>query len=185
MGDPKKIRKKYTKPQHPWQRIRIEEEKPLVKEFGVKNKKEIWKMEALLRSFMGQAKKLVIATTAQDLIEKQNLVKKLQRYGFLGADARIDQILGITLRDIMNKRLQTLVYKKGLAQTIQQARQMITHKHIVVAGRKVSSPSYVVPVEEEATILFAPRSPFAQQTAKPLEKRGQQPAAQAPAETTA
>lgn len=182
MGDPKKIRKKYTKPQHPWQRIRIEEEKPLVKEFGVKNKKEIWKMEALLRSFMSQAKKLVIATTQQDLLEKQNLLKKLQRYGFLGADASIDQVLGITLRDIMNRRLQTLAYKKGLAQTVQQARQMITHKHIVVAGRKVSSPSYLVPLEEETTIQFASRSPFTQQKGEQQEKAQQ--ATPAPAETT-
>lgn len=160
MGDPKKIRKKYTPPSHPWQRTRIDAEKPIVRQYGVKNKREIWKMDALLRSFKTQGKKLIIATTAQAMKEKQNLLKKLQRYGFVGTDATVDQILGLTLNDIMNRRLQTIVVKKGLARTVRQARQMITHKHITVKEKKISSPSYLVSLEEEANISFAPTSHF-------------------------
>ncbi|MDP7610203.1 MAG: 30S ribosomal protein S4, partial [Candidatus Woesearchaeota archaeon] len=44
MGDPKKQRKKYSKPSHPWQTERIEVEKVLMKEYGLKNKKEIWRV---------------------------------------------------------------------------------------------------------------------------------------------
>lgn len=163
MGDPKKIRKKYTPPIHPWQRTRIDAERILVKEYGVKNKREIWKMDALLRSFTSQAKKLIIGTTEQALLEKQNLIKKLQKYGFLGAEATVDQILGLTLHDIMRRRLQTLVYKKGLAHSTNQARQLIVHKHIIVGKKKVSSPSYLVSLEEEGNIYFAPSSSFAKE----------------------
>lgn len=160
MGDPKKIRKKYSPPSHPWQRGRIDAEKIIVKEFGVKNKKEIWKMEAILRSFTGQAKKLITASTKQALLEKQNLIKRLQKYGFVSTEATIDQILGLTLKDIMSRRLQTIVLKKGLATTVKQARQMITHKHVIVGDKKISSPSYLVSLEEEATVAFATSSGF-------------------------
>lgn len=160
MGDPKKIRKKYTPPSHPWQRARIDSEKILVKEYGVKNKKEIWKMDAFLRSIHSQAKGLITATSNQSILEKNNLLKKLQKYGLAGADATIDQILGLTLHDIMNRRLQTLVVKKGLAKTVTQARQMITHKHIAVGEKKISSPSYLVTLEEEGVISYAPSSAF-------------------------
>ncbi len=161
MGDPKKIRKKYTPPSHPWQKARIESEKAIVKQYGVKNKKEIWKMGAMLRSFTSQAKTLIVATTGQAMKEKENLIKKLQRYGFVGADATIDQILGLTLNDIMNRRLQTIVVKKRLATNVKQARQMITHKHIAVAEKKISSPSYLVTLEEEGAITYASSSSFA------------------------
>lgn len=160
MGDPKKIRKKYTPPSHPWQRARIESEKVLVQEYGVKNKKEIWKMDALLRSIHSQAKGLITATSIQSNQEKQNLLKKLQRYGLVGAEATIDEILGLTLHHVMNRRLQTIVVKKGLAKTVTQARQMITHKHIAVGEKKISSPSYLVTLEEEGMISYAPGSAF-------------------------
>lgn len=160
MGDPKKIRKKFTPPSHPWQKARIEAEKVIVKQYGVKNKKEIWKMESMLRSFTSQAKTLIVATTAQAMTEKENLFKKLRRYGFVSTDATNDQILGLTLNDIMNRRLQTIVVKKGLASNVKQARQMITHKHIAVGEKKISSPSYLVTLEEEGLVAYAPSSGF-------------------------
>ena len=54
MGDPKKQRKKYTTPRHPWQRDRLDEERQLLKDYGLKNKKELWKFESLLRKFKGK-----------------------------------------------------------------------------------------------------------------------------------
>ena len=73
MGDPKKIRKKYNTPMHPWEGKRIEEEKGLLREYGLKNKKEIWKMRAVLKGFSDQAKKLITATGVQAEKEKQQL----------------------------------------------------------------------------------------------------------------
>jgi len=59
MGDPRKIRKKYQTPSHPWIKSRIDEEKVLTREFGTKNKKEIWKMETVLKNFKTQSKHLI------------------------------------------------------------------------------------------------------------------------------
>ena len=117
-------------------------------------------MDAFLRNIHSQAKGLITATNEQSIQEKQNLLKKLQRYGLINADAIVDQILGLTLHDVMKRRLQTLVVKKGLAKTVKQARQMITHKHIAVGEKKISSPSYLVTLEEEGVISYAPSSAF-------------------------
>jgi small subunit ribosomal protein S4 len=162
MGQPKKTRKKYATPRHPWQKARIDDEKPLVRDYGVRNKKEIWKMASVLRSFTTQAKKLVVDTSAQGSLERKNLLNRLRAYGLLSGDDSTDAILGLTIENVMDRRLQTLVHKSGLANTVKQARQFITHKHITVAGKKVSSPSYLVTLQDEHTIAFANESILAQ-----------------------
>jgi small subunit ribosomal protein S4 len=162
MGQPRRTRKKYSTPRHPWQSARIEEEKGLVKDYGVKNKKEIWKMAAVLRRLSTQAKRLVVDISAQGSVERENLLSRLRSYGLISGNDSTDAILSLTVRDVMDRRLQTLVQKKGLANTVKQARQFITHKHITVGGKKVSSPSYLVTLEEEPTITFTSESMLAQ-----------------------
>jgi small subunit ribosomal protein S4 len=154
MGDPKRQRKKYSTPGHPWQRGRIEEESALVEEYGFKNKTEIWKMRSFLRDSTAQAKKLVTLTGPQAELEKGLLLTRLKRYGLLPQDAVLDAVLSISLRDVLERRLQTLVYKKNLANTMRQARQFITHKHIRVGEKVVTSPSYLVPLSEEGQLSF-------------------------------
>lgn len=155
MGDPKKIRKKYQKPGHPWQKARIESEKIITKEYGTKNKREIWKMESTLRAFSNRAKRLIVAKTAQAEIEKKQMIAKLQALGLVPPEAGLDNVLDLTLRDIMERRLQTLIYKKSLAKTVNQARQFIIHGHVIVGDRKITSPSYIVSLKEEGMIGFS------------------------------
>jgi len=161
MGDPKKHRKKYKTPQHSWQTARIEEEKQLIKEYGFRNKTEIWKAQTFLTKATTQAKKLVTMIGDQADKEKELLLQRLKRYGVLAADAGLDKILSITLRDVLERRLQTQVYKKNLANTVSQARQFITHKHIIVDGKIVTSPSYLLTLEEGTKIGFLPKSSLA------------------------
>lgn len=152
MGDPKRKRKKYHRPSHPWQKERIEEEREISKEYGLKNKREIWKANSLLRNFKNQVKGLIAATSQQAEKEKNQLLRKLQNMGLIKRASRLDDILGLTLKDIMNRRIQTVVYKKGLAGTIRQARQFIVHKHVKVGDKKISSPSHIVLKNEEDKI---------------------------------
>ncbi len=154
MGDPKKHRKNYSAPGHPWQRERIDEEKKLMAEYGFKNKTEIWRMVSFLRSASAQAKKLVTLPGAQAEKEKELLLNRLRRYGLLSPEAGLDAILSISLRDVLERRLQTIVYKKNLANSVKQARQFITHEHISVGDRIITSPSYLVPLKEEVLISF-------------------------------
>lgn len=158
MGDPKKHRKKYSTPTHPWEGTRIEEEKALTKEYGFRNKAEIWKMGSFLRKAAAQAKKLVTLTGDQAEKERTLLLERMKRYGLLPADAGLDAILSITLRDVLERRLQTQVYKKKLANSVKQARQFITHGHVTVDGKKITSPSYLVTLKEQDQIAFVEKS---------------------------
>jgi len=163
MGDPRRIRSKFQTPTHPWQRERIDEERVLTNEYGLKNKKEIWKIRSKLRNFLMQTKKLVALTSKQAEKERKQLLDKVQRIGLLSAGAPLADILGLKVNDLMNRRLQTLVQKRGMARTVKQARQFIVHEHILVNNKKVTSPSYIVSVEEEPTIAFAPNAPLAKE----------------------
>ena len=160
MGDPKKIRKKYSTPGHPWQKSRIDEEIALVKDYGFKNKKELWKMASVLKKFKQQIKRLTAQTGKQADTEKQQLLSKLQRLGLTKGVATADEILGLNIKDVVERRLQTIVFRKGLARSMKQARQMITHRHIAVGEKKITSPSYLVKTEEEEKIAFVAKSGF-------------------------
>jgi len=159
MGDIKKIRKKYSKPSHPWRIDRITEQNQIIKEFGIPKKTELWKAIAKMGSFKHQAKGLSARSDAQAKIEQINLVKKLESMNLI-KEATLDAILSISLKDVLNRRLQTIVYKKGYAKSMSQARQMIIHRHILLGGRINSSPSYLVRLAEESSIEISPKSPF-------------------------
>jgi small subunit ribosomal protein S4 len=158
MGDPRRARKKYQTPSHPWQKKRIEEEKELVKEFGFKNKKEIWKLHTWLRQIQRFIKKTVTSTSQQILMERKMLLDKLHSYNLISENATLDDVLSLTLRDVLNRRLQTLVFKKGMARTMKQARQYIVHRHVMVNGKIITSPNHLVRASEDSLISFYPTS---------------------------
>ena len=160
MGDPRKQRKKYRKPSHPWQKTRIEEEKVLVLEYGLKNKKDLWRMTSKLAKFKQQAKSLIAKTDKQAVMEKELFMKKLQKLSLISADATLDDILDLSVKDLLERRLQTLVLRKGFAKTIKQSRQMIVHQHVVVNDQKLDVPSFLVPSALEDQIQFVEKSPF-------------------------
>jgi small subunit ribosomal protein S4 len=160
MGDPKKHRKKYSTPMHPWQKSRIEEEREITKTYGTKNKKEIWKMNAVITKLANEAKAVAGLKGEEYQKHKSTVLGRAKKLGLIKEGQEIDDVLGLTLRDVMERRLQTLVFNKGLALSIKQARQFVTHEHIQINGRKITSPSYVVPVSEEDHIGFAFNSPF-------------------------
>ena len=158
MGDPKKRRKKYSAPFKRWEKERIDQEKALIREYGLKNKKEIWKANAKLRKFTKQAKKLVNIHSPQDEKEKEQLLTKLKSLSLISADAKLENILDLTVKDILERRLQTIIYKQGLARSVNAARQFIVHRHIMVNNKKVSIPSYLVGAKEQSSITFSTSS---------------------------
>jgi small subunit ribosomal protein S4 len=155
MGDPKKPKKKYQTPNHPWKKERIEEERELTQEYGFANKKEIWKVGSILLDFKARAKNLISITGEKGNLERQSLINKLVKLGILKESATIDEVLSLTFRDIADRRLESLVFKRGLARTIKQARQFISHEHIKVAGRKINAPGYIVLKDEEDSISYS------------------------------
>jgi small subunit ribosomal protein S4 len=152
MGDPKKQRKSFSKPRHLWHVERIEREKEIARKYGLKNRKDLWKMETLLRSFRRRARKLLAQKTAQAELEKKQLIERLVALNILKKDAGLDDVLTLKIEDLLERRLQTIVNKSGLANRPKQARQFIVHGHVTVGGNKVTSPSYMVKASEENTI---------------------------------
>ena len=164
MGDPKFARRSYDTPSHPWQGERIKAEVVLVKSYGLKNKTEVWKAQSVLRNYRKQARELQALLRGGDAQAKKEadaLLNKCGRIGVLPLEgATLNDILTLTEKNILGRRLQTIVYEKGLASTITQARQMIVHGHIFMNGHKVTVPGYIVTRNEESTIEFNPASPY-------------------------
>lgn len=166
MGDPKFSRKLYETPNHPWQTARIKEEGEIVKKYGLKNKTEVWKARSKLRSIRGQARDLQGKQTtglAQVQRETQGLLGRLQRMGLVSGEAKLDDILSLNVEAVLMRRLQTMVYLKGLATTPTQARQLIVHGHVSINGRRVNVPGYHVMKAEEQSIEYAYSSPLQNQ----------------------
>lgn len=161
MGSPKRQRKKFSKPAHPWQKERILAEKEILQEYGLRRKYEIWKMNTILKNFTTQAKNIITINNPQVEKERSQLLTKLSSLGLIGKDAKIEDVLSLTLKDVLERRLQTLVYRKKVASSLKQARQFIVHEHISVGDKIITAPSYLVPLEEESNIQFAQGSVIA------------------------
>ena len=160
MGDPKKPRKKWEGPKHPWRKEVLIQELKLLGTYGLRNKRELWRAQTIIRKFRHQARSLLAAP--KEIREKVEtaMLRKLYNMGLLPENATLEDVLSLTVEDLLERRLQTIVYKKGLARTIHQARQLIVHGHIAIAGRRVTSPGYIVSREEEELVDYAPTSPF-------------------------
>lgn len=165
MGYPGKNHKSYQTPKRPFEKTRIEAETRLVIEYGLRNKREVWKAQSMLRKYRTAARHLLAlgsnpAHKAQYDSKKEELISHLQRAGLLGPDAGIDEVLSLKVQAQFERRLQTIVYRKGLARSPKQARQLITHGHIAINGRRTSIPSYRVTRVEEAQVTYYGKSPF-------------------------
>ena len=152
MGDIKKQKKKFSKPSHPWQKDRIEAEKEMLKQYGLRRKYEIWKIDSLLRKFLNRAKTIIAQRTVQSEFEKKQMLERLYSLGLLKQGSRVEDVLNLTIKDLMERRLQTLVARKQLARSMLQARQFITHENVAIGAKKITAPSYLVSVQEEPQI---------------------------------
>ncbi len=159
MGDPKFPSKHYDTPSHPWQKVRMENESGLIHQYGLRNKKEIWKANTKVREMRRQARKLTAQSNdGQAQKEKVLLLAKLGRLGMLEENSGLEDILRMTPENILDRRLQTQVYLQGMASTIKQARQLITHGHISVEKAVVRIPSMLVTKLQEKSITYSPNS---------------------------
>jgi small subunit ribosomal protein S4 len=145
MGDPRRPRKKYETAIHPWIKEKIASEKILTKEYGLKTEKEILKAQSYLKKIRGQAKKLIRdKNKEQAKKEHRQLLQKLAKLGLCSENSPLEDLLALNVRNILDRRLQTLVLKQGYALTPNQARQLIVHGHITVNNVKMTVPSYLV-----------------------------------------
>jgi len=161
----KRKHKTYSRPKRPFDKERINEEVRIKKEFGLKNKKEIWKAEAKIKLIREKAKKLISAS-----VEKQQaLFDRLKKIG-LNINSIAD-ILSLDKEDYLKRRLQTVLVNKKIARTPKSARQLITHKKVLVDGKIIDSPSYIVPIELEGKISLKIESKKLGESQKNIEEQ--------------
>lgn len=161
MGDPKKQRKKYETPRFPYRTDILQTELKLLGQYGLRNKRELWRHETMLSKVRGTARSILALPEEEGEKLKQQLLKRLSRLGILPETAILDDVLDLTIEDLLERRLQSQVFQKGLAKSIYQARQLINHGHITISEKKVTSPSYLVHRDEEASLVYASTSPMA------------------------
>jgi len=187
MGDPRKQRRKYASPKHPWRAERITEENEIAKKHGLKTKREIWRAKSTVGRYRQQARLLLASSGEETEKESKELLTKLNKLGIMDSP-NLDDVLALTVENLLNRRLQTIVFTKGLARTPKQARQLIVHKHVVVGKNIVDVPRYIVAKDEEDKIRLrielkegesAPKS-----TAKDAAESAEKPKQEKPSEET-
>src|SRR3989344_674971 len=151
MGEIKRKRKLFSRPGKPFDKDRIEHENELIQKYGLKNKREIWKVKSFVSKLRRRAKELI----REDKSEQEKFFEKLNKKG-LGVFGIAD-VLALNEENILNRRLQTFVFKKKLSTTVKGARQLIVHKNVKVSGSVVNIPSFNVDKDLENSISLKVR----------------------------
>jgi len=165
MGYPGQNHKQYATPKRRFEKTRLEDEKRLIIDYGLRNKRELWKAQSVLRKYRAAARELVAlrsgGITAEDFQKKRDqLINHLYRYGLVGESADVGAVLALKVEQQLDRRLQTLVLRRGFARSPKQARQFIVHGHIAIGGRRVTIPGYRVARAEEQEISYYGPSPL-------------------------
>ncbi len=158
MGDPRRQKKKYVTPKRPFDSDRFEQELNLIGTYGLRNKKELWKHKTDLSRYRRQARNLLALSIDERGVQERELVDKLVRTGVLTTEPLLDHVLDLTLDNVLDRRLQTLIFRKGLACSMHHARQLVTHGHIALDGARVTTPRRIITVGEEDRLMFTPKS---------------------------
>lgn len=165
MGDPRFLRRTYDTPKHPWEAGRMAEESKLLTKYGLKNKRELWKAQSILRRIRGQARDLQARLrTGEPQAQKETewLLARLLRLGLLHPGAEtLDDVLALTADDVLQRRFEYVAFHKGLAATPMAARKMIVHGHFTIGDHRVTRPGYLLRADEEALVAYTAASPIA------------------------
>ncbi len=145
----KKLKKQYETPEEGWSQERISREDELIEDYGLKNKREVYKAQSQLRNLRREARKLAASENER---ERQELLKKVNDLGLVRKDAELGEILSLSVTDILDRRLQTAVNRRGMSDTVKHARQLVTHGHVYIGGERTTIPGYLLTQEEEKQV---------------------------------
>jgi small subunit ribosomal protein S4 len=158
LGDPRRQKKKYVTPKRPFDSERFEQELQLIGSYGLRNKRELWRHKTELSRYRRTARSLLAIPEDERRLPESELVNKLARIGVLTDERILDNVLDLTLENVLERRLQTIVFRKGLACSMYHARQLVTHGHIALGDSRVTTPSRLLTVAEEERLGYSPKS---------------------------
>lgn len=154
MGDPKKSRKTFRRPRQIWTTEQLSSELYLIGSYGLRSKSELWKAQTKVADIRNQARELLALTVEARQIQETKLLNYLHKLGLVKESATLDDVLNLKLEDILERRLQTIVMKKGVSKSPQQSRQLVVHGHVSIGERVINIPGYMVRKDEEPTIVL-------------------------------
>ncbi len=154
MGAPRRNRSKFEKPKERWNLERIKNDTELIEQYGLKNMKELWKAQSELSRIRGNARELLSGSSSQFEGAKGQIVGRLSRLGIISSNSAIDSLLDLKPSALLERRLQTVVFRKGLARSIKQARQLTVHGFISINGKRVNKPGFIVDSQLEKFVGY-------------------------------
>merc|ERR1711928_34173 len=147
----------------PFEKARLDQELKLIGEYGLRNKREVWRIRYSLAKIRSAARELLTLEEKDQkrLFEGNALLRRLVRVGVLDeTKMKLDYVLGLKIEDFLERRLQTQVFKLGLAKSIHHARVLIRQRHIRVRKQLVNVPSFIVRLDSQKHIDFSTNSPY-------------------------
>lgn len=154
MGDPKKSRKIFRRPRQIWTTEQLSSELFLIGSYGLRSKSELWKSQTKVADIRNQARELLALTVEVRQEQEIKLLNYLHKFGLVKESATLDDVLNLKLEDLLERRLQTIIMKKGISKSPQQSRQLVVHGHVSIGDRIINIPGYVVKKEEESQIVL-------------------------------
>ncbi|HET8856949.1 MAG TPA: 30S ribosomal protein S4 [Nitrososphaeraceae archaeon] len=154
MGDPKKSRKTFRRPRQIWTTEQLSSELYLIGSYGLRSKSELWKAQTKVADIRNQARELLALTVEARQVQETKLLNYLHKLGLVKESATLDDVLNLKLEDILERRLQTIIMKKGVSKSPQQSRQLVVHGHVSIGERVINIPGYMVRKDEEPTIVL-------------------------------
>ncbi|RWW03567.1 hypothetical protein BHE74_00014710 [Ensete ventricosum] len=168
--------KTFKKPRRPYEKERLDAELKLVGEYGLRCKRELWRVQYALSRIRNAARDLLTLDekNPRRIFEGEALLRRMNRYGLLEeGQNKLDYVLALTVENFLERRLQTLVFKSGMAKSIHHARVLIRQ-----LGRQVVNiPSFMVRVDSAKHIDFSLTSPFGGGRPGRVKRRNQKAAA--------
>merc|ERR1712234_87033 len=155
--------KTFVTPSRCYEKARLDQELKLVGEYGLRNKREVWRVKLAVAKVRKVARTLLTLDEKDPkrLFEGNALLRRLVRVGVLEENQmKLDHVLGLKIENFLERRLQTQVFKLGLAKSIHHARVLIRQRHIRVRKQVVNIPSFVVRLDSQKHIDFSLKSPF-------------------------
>ena len=154
MGDPKKSRKTFRRPRQIWTTEQLSSELYLIGSYGLRSKSELWKAQTKVADIRNQTRELLALTVEARQVQETKLLNYLHKLGLVKESATLDDVLNLKLEDILERRLQTIIMKKGVSKSPQQSRQLVVHGHVSIGERIINIPGYMVKKDEEPAIVL-------------------------------
>jgi len=168
----------FKNPLRPYEKERMTQELKLVGEYGLKNKREVWRVQYTISKIRNAARALLQLpeNDQKRIFEGTALVRRLHKLGILDEDKKkLDYVLSLTINDLLDRRLQTMVFKNGKARSIHQARSFISHRHISLGNQLVDQAAFLVWKDSEKDIKMADTSVLSTEKAGRIKRMKNKP----------